>query len=164
MKPLRQGLGGKMDDVTPKPPWLGCTSQHTMNGLFPPPPPLPNHHHHSLFVIPSPLIQNPPRSLLCHSVTGSFFRPENLIRNLPRSLLRHPRPPLFVTLAKAGIHGVRIIFWIPTFVGMTAFVSISRSLYSSSPLPIFVIPAKAGIHDDRALHTRHTMDSQSSWQ
>ena len=73
-------------------------------------------------------------------------------------------PPLFVTLAKAGIHGVRIIFWIPTFVGMTAFVSISRSLYSSSPLPIFVIPAKAGIHDDRALHTRHTMDSQSSWQ
>ncbi len=28
-------------------------------------------------------------------------------------------PPIFVILAEAGIHGIRTIFWIPTFVGMT---------------------------------------------
>ena len=33
---------------------------------------------------------------------------------------RHPYPlSPFVILAKAGIHGPRQIFWIPTFVGMT---------------------------------------------
>ena len=40
----------------------------------------------------------------------------------PAPYIRHPRTPLFVIPAEAGIHGVRIIFWIPAFAGMTAGV------------------------------------------
>jgi len=47
---------------------------------------------------------------------------------LPAPHIRHPRSPysssplpLFVIPAEAGIHGIRAIFWIPTFVGMTGW-------------------------------------------
>ncbi len=39
------------------------------------------------------------------------------------AILPFPSSPflllIFVILAKAGIHGIRTILWIPTFVGMT---------------------------------------------
>ncbi len=45
--------------------------------------------------------------------------PLHLSAVIPAPLYSSSPLPLFVIPAEAGIHGIRTIFWIPTFVGMT---------------------------------------------
>ncbi|MCE7909795.1 MAG: hypothetical protein DYH02_15750 [Candidatus Omnitrophica bacterium COP1] len=79
----------------------------------------------------------------CHIIPASLIV-------IPASLFRHPRSPFsssslpfFVILAKAGIHDLRAIFWIPTFVGMTKGERERRQgcrgwwLLGVDPLPFF---------------------------
>ena len=107
-----------MDGVTPKPPGLGCPSQHTMNGLVPLPPPrfriiiiTPYSSSHlplfkiplaPFYVIPAPLIRHPRES-------GDPWRPNNFLDShfrgndgfcvdlplpifvIPAPYIRHPR-------------------------------------------------------------------------
>ena len=56
----------------------------------------------------------PPYLGECESARGQ----ENAASYPARTFLVLPAP-LIVILAKAGIHGPRHSFWIPTFVGMT---------------------------------------------
>jgi hypothetical protein len=90
-----------------QPPYLGeCESARGQEDAasYPARPPL--------FVIPAPFIRHP-RTLNTSSLLPIFV--------ILAPLYTSPHTPLFVIPAEAGIHGVRAIFWIPTFVGMTGW-------------------------------------------
>jgi len=134
MKPLRQGLGGKMDGVTPKPPGLRCPSQHTMSGLFPLPPPASESSSSLPIRHPiSPYSESPslPFMSFCYRLlfpAGKSYSesPSLPFTSSPPPLIRHPR--------ESGDPWRPNNFLDSHFRGNDGFCV-------DLPLPIFVIPA-----------------------